>query len=600
VEVATLAAATEASEGDVLDALREAGATSVAVQEVALRELLATGRVHVRASDGARSPQPDVVYLSPGPWPEQIALNLTTKFPGTRRLQRRGGPVPLFPDIVESLGVGVGYDQDAVSAVKAAGLLRIARPLVDEVRTTEAVDLVCRQARETGATKVVWTGQSVLGYRGLVAHTANALRANGLTHCTVEFGKQLGDTGLCSRLESRVVRLHSINENEMATMAAGKAIERFVRAVRERNIRVCYVRLFLDATGDPLAANADFVRRLADALERAGYELGAAQPLGDIAPAAQVRPAVALSAVAGALLLLVALWELPSVLVWALLAAGVLGCAAGPPALGEQWYKLMALLAAVVFPTLGVSLTRLGEGTGATGFGACWRRGLWRFGVAAGCSLAGALTVAALLSEARYLVKTDQFTGVKLAQFAPLGLLALILLGRPFGRAPERRETPRDYLPGWRHALAQTVEYGHVALLFAALVVLAMLLVRSGNEPAMGVTGLELKVRSALEDALVVRPRTKEFLIAHPLLLLALALNARGCRRGLWLMVLLGAVGQCSMVNTFCHLHTPLEVSLLRTVHGLWIGVLVGTALTWVVFRALAQRARAEQAAPAP
>jgi hypothetical protein len=84
---------------------------------------------------------------------------------------------------------------------------------------------------------------------------------------------------------------------------------------------------------------------------------------------------------------------------------------------------------------------------------------------------------------------------------------------------------------------------------------------------------------------LVARPRTKEFLIGHPLLVAALDQRLRG-RKSLsgWLMV--GAViGQLSMVNTFSHIHTPLWVSGLRT----GLGLVLGLAIGWVILRPLVE-----------
>lgn len=83
-------------------------------------------------------------------------------------------------------------------------------------------------------------------------------------------------------------------------------------------------------------------------------------------------------------------------------------------------------------------------------------------------------------------------------------------------------------------------------------------------------------------------------MIGHPLLLVGFYLKARG--RGFRLptgrgpaaqalhfifhdprpFLLAGFIGQLSLINTFCHAHTPLSVSLLRVYHGLWIGALLG------------------------
>jgi hypothetical protein len=44
-------------------------------------------------------------------------------------------------------------------------------------------------------------------------------------------------------------------------------------------------------------------------------------------------------------------------------------------------------------------------------------------------------------------------------------------------------------------------------------------------------------------------------------------------------------VGVGDVIDTFSHLHTPLEISLLRVVYGLVIGAIVGAVLIWVYRR---------------
>jgi hypothetical protein len=52
-----------------------------------------------------------------------------------------------------------------------------------------------------------------------------------------------------------------------------------------------------------------------------------------------------------------------------------------------------------------------------------------------------------------------------------------------------------------------------------------------------------------------------------------------------------GVIGQVSILNTFCHTHTPLYLSLIRDVTGLVFGTVIGLALFWVVDRMLPQAA---------
>src|SRR5690606_3260566 len=95
---------------------------------------------------------------------------------------------------------------------------------------------------------------------------------------------------------------------------------------------------------------------------------------------------------------------------------------------------------------------------------------------------------------------------------------------------------------------------------------------RTGNSGS--VSGIELAFRSLLENTFGVRPRTKEFLIGHPLLLAGIFLALR-YRFAAGLLVL-GTVGQLSMVDTFAHIHTPLILSITRVLLGLGLGLIIG------------------------
>ena len=72
-------------------------------------------------------------------------------------------------------------------------------------------------------------------------------------------------------------------------------------------------------------------------------------------------------------------------------------------------------------------------------------------------------------------------------------------------------------------------------------------------------------------------------MVGHPALLLGIALLL--ARRRNWGLPLvgLGVLGQVSLVNTFCHIHTPLVVSVMRATNGLILGVLIGL-VAWFVF----------------
>jgi hypothetical protein len=88
---------------------------------------------------------------------------------------------------------------------------------------------------------------------------------------------------------------------------------------------------------------------------------------------------------------------------------------------------------------------------------------------------------------------------------------------------------------------------------------------------------------------LIARPRFKEFCIGHPALILGLYLRDHPLRRfrgwdARWLIGL-GLVGQISIVNTFCHLHSPLTLELQRTVYGIVFGACMGWAAVTILNR---------------
>src|SRR5262249_39008283 len=97
-------------------------------------------------------------------------------------------------------------------------------------------------------------------------------------------------------------------------------------------------------------------------------------------------------------------------------------------------------------------------------------------------------------------------------------------------------------------------------------------------------------------DQVLVRPRTKEFLVGHPALIVALALWALARGRA-WIVPLLcvGAIGQESLVNSFCHLHTPIALTLARTWNSLWLGSLIGLAVLPLVVSPRRRAKRGEE-----
>ncbi|MBW7476001.1 hypothetical protein K0T92_14740 [Paenibacillus oenotherae] len=223
---------------------------------------------------------------------------------------------------------------------------------------------------------------------------------------------------------------------------------------------------------------------------------------------------------------------------------------------------------------------------------------------AAAITSAGIIYVTALLSDVSYLAYVDLFRGVKLLYVGPIALITACLLLQGGWRniwgawksfmassgtstantGTTGTSTTGISTNGASTTGTRTTEAGNrgskplkiflvMAALLASGAVMAYLLARTGNSDM--VLPYEGELRQALSDLFGVRPRTKEWLIGHPLLMAAACMLACRRRGGAWLLPL-GAIGLCSMVNTFTHLHSPLAISLTRSLTGIVLGGIIG------------------------
>ncbi|MBV8529775.1 MAG: hypothetical protein JO104_00535, partial [Candidatus Eremiobacteraeota bacterium] len=186
---------------------------------------------------------------------------------------------------------------------------------------------------------------------------------------------------------------------------------------------------------------------------------------------------------------------------------------------------------------------------------------------ATGVALLGALVVVGVMSSPLAMEEIERFRGVRLVlALPPLIALTLYLFDKRFGSGAQRA---RDVF------LSPVLAYQ----LLAGIVIVGLgvlMIVRSGNDSEVSPSAFELTLRHLLTHVLSVRPRFKEFLIGVPCMMLLPALLPAH-RRGIgWLLALGIGVGVGDVIDTFSHLHTPIEISVLRIVNGVVIGAIVG------------------------
>jgi len=585
-DVQQLACASGMSEASVLAALAASGLNSVAVSEDLLNDLVASNRVKLQAVP-AKPGAGETTWLICDD--QRLGRRLERIFkqlrPPTTRLEKtaEGWRLNVAAPWSALQKVGCGFDRQVIETIEGAKLEVVARPsnypALTPGRIVQLFSLLPKSCR-----LIIFSGKEAFGNPGLLDTVENTLVRRRLRLGVIEFFKQQGITRLALERPDYVVRVHSISPQELALMSHHQAVERFSRAVKERNIRVCYVRFAPKAAKAPVQEATEYVKALKAALEAAGFTIGRPEPF-KLLPSLAVL-LLLLGAACGAACSLLRLQVMrPQGWVLALFTAGPMVVFALVALAGSGGVKFLALFAAIIFPTLGYfafiddySLEKPLR----------WAQIIGQWLALSLVSLAGGLLIAALLARLPFMLHLQQFAGVKLAQLVPLALVAGIG-GFGLGRRKLRPVASlKAIAEHWKHALEEPTRLLHLLVAFALLALVALWMVRSGNE-GMGVSGLELKVRSFLEAVLGARPRTKEFLFAHPLMLLAIGLKGTSWRRFSFPLAVLGMIGQVSLVNTFCHVHTPLAYSLLRTFNGLWLGAAIGLPLVWFIRRLAAK-----------
>jgi len=406
---------------------------------------------------------------------------------------------------------------------------------------------------------------------------------------------QKGFTTVAKETDYNVIRLHSFTENDAAKLVENitkadldariKGVsDRLTLAVKDRNIRLVFLNARASknvdrgVVSDPLGALYRSLGGPDGAVKRiqeAGFTLGPAHSFD------QHRSSFSTISKGFAVVGSVALIALT--LSYFVPLAGLFLTVAGLAGAGALYFlnsnlaeKLLALGVTICAAALGIILAirYFQQGAGKTAAAGTplgsWLKALAVLLSVTAVSGLGIVFVVGLLNEITYPLLIEQFKGVKILAYMPILLAAVYLVF--FSEAL----TPKEQTQKAKQILNSTISVLWVITVGAIGAVGFYYLSRTGNE---GVASpLELAFRGFLENTMGVRPRSKEFLMAHPLLLFGAYLCFRRQLAGLYL-ILLGAIGQASVIGTFTHLHTPLMISFLRVVYGLALGAVIGLAL---------------------
>ncbi len=460
----------------------------------------------------------------------------------------------LFP------GIPLGFNEDDINQISATNWPTVGRPNVKQnIGQDDPKELL---ENLPGIEGLLFDGGEVWGYPDDLEETAKLLDGKDIYLGFVEpfLAQQKGmrDLGLIE--EDRVLRLHSVQQGEMDNQSPERIVSRYLRSVRERNVRLIYYRPVLDRErGDLLEHNELILNSLVERLENLGYQIGEGGYFKPLEIPGWAALLIWAGIIAAGLLVLGFFFQLPEKFIFLLFTLGWLGGAAifliGFKTLFLQGALLAGALVLPLLPLLLVLEKRKGP---------FW----WDWILISLGTLLGTFLIGALASERSFILGLEVFRGVKVALLLPLMVLAYYLYRERFAGK-------------WKKMLPSLPVFISMGFLAVALF---FYINRSGNFPLIPVPQWEIALREFLERVLVIRPRFKEFMWGHPFLLAGIYLFR--LKKWPWIAsfsILLGCMGLITIINSFTHFHTPLWVSLWRSVLGMILGGTLGLILVFLV-----------------
>lgn len=491
-----------------------------------------------------------------------------------------------FPSWHEKLEeISLGYNAGQLREARENGL-KIAFRSNNKLNALSALE---KNLELLEADFLIFDGEEVTGYPNRIEKTAQLMKEDNLIFGNVEafIAAQDGAEKLAKLNDYQLLRTHSMQQEEVEQADDQKIISRYLLSVRERNVKILYHKPYLKGA-ELKERNLTLLDSLTSSLKAEGYLPGSAETAPYFSNSNWHLLLILLGVTAAGILLLNYLTafnyqKLMNLFLIAAAAGGFLFINTGREILLRQ---ITALGAAIIFPSLAVIAFLLEKDRGGEemegGLGLAFL--FFNFTAAVLTALVGGLFVSSVLNSSEFIFKISDFRGVKVAFLMPLIIISLYYLFQP-GSKKLRHQLPA--------LLEKVIKVKHIILAGGLALIAVIYIGRTGNFPLLPVPAWELTVRSLLEKILYVRPRFKEFLIGHPLFIFSLYLSARK-RKELYFypLLMLASVGVITTVNTFSHLHTPVQISLLRTFHAYWLSFAVAAViiLAYKLFNYLYQK----------
>ena len=518
---------------------------------------------------------------------------------------RQGGFVERI-DIRSSIlkYISLGFWPEKVELIHGLGMEIVPRTLAyDGFNDTQFAQAVIDGYAYHGIVPryLIAGGQAVIGFDDGIDFARDFVMEHGVTVGLIENTTQLqnilqsGIVDITVQTGFDAVRVFTTwdyiqNRYQIYGYEGAEEIENtFFRAITERNIRVIYYRPIRELRDlHTYVLNIETYQAMFENLERRlsahGFSFGVASVMEEYRVSRLFKILFGIGAVIGAVLLLRSFWpmrERTSVIL------ALLGSVCVPAAflvMPNTSELIVGLATAIIFACIGtVYFTarskhfsdRFAQDTGVTKIIGL---GIVTLVASVAIAVVGGMLTAAPLSSTGYLLELDIFRGVVVSRLLPIVFFVIAYLAY-FGYG-SRKTTPgklevndlRDLfnldIKVWMMVLAGVL--GGIGYYYIS---------RTGHDTGVEVTDFEMLTRNLMEYMLIARPRTQEFLVAFPSIMLMVYAAVRRFKKWAMLFGAAGVIGVTSVINTFMHLRSPLYLTFARTGYSVLFGIVIGVIL---------------------
>lgn len=482
---------------------------------------------------------------------------------------------------------GLGFNKDDLDMVKSLGFDLI--PRIENYNGIKDKDIqsYIDFLRQYNVKTVIFGGNDVLGNPDKISYAASQFKKNGVAIGIVDtpMGKKLqAGTEKFTKFDGYSgAKIYGLSEAETDKYDISGIVDRWYRSIIERDVRVIYIRAKVDTTKTAafnMNQNISMLKDINSLAQYAGLRLGIVKPLNPIHQSKITEILISLGVVAGGMLLLMLFGFKDKQSMVLTILGIILTALLLLSKYNDLGVKAVALMSSIIYPSLAIGyfIEESKKIIDHDDDGHYIRESLSIFIKTVLISLIGGLIIAAIMADSKYMLKLDYFRGVKLSFTVPVVVYIAYYCYRIWGINTFKKLSDASI-----KILNTEIKIWHVLAVLVAGVIGVIYISRTGNSPVIKPTSIELKFRSLLEHYLVARPRTKEFLVGYPALILGVYAAKKKSKTWNFILGILASIGILSMPNTMSHVESVLKIALERTVISWVFGIIIGVVALIIV-----------------